>query len=84
MRYLFGFICMLALGLMGRRGVSVELIKLLKRTKSTRLQGRIILALGHLDSATAVESSKSLNVHIPHGPQSGHAVENQLRRGSVR
>ena len=44
----------LALGLMGRRGVSAKLVAMLARTKSTRLQGRIILALGHLDSKTSI------------------------------
>ena len=45
----------LALGLMGRRGIASKLVAMLSRAKSTRLQGRIILALGHLDSTTAID-----------------------------
>ncbi|MHC4957599.1 MAG: HEAT repeat domain-containing protein [Planctomycetota bacterium] len=45
----------LALGMLGRRGTGQDLVAMLSRTKSTLHQGRIMLALGHLGSAAAVD-----------------------------
>jgi len=45
----------LALGLIGRHGVALSLVEMLPKIKSSQLQGRIMLALGHLDHAAAVE-----------------------------
>ncbi|MEM8885403.1 MAG: HEAT repeat domain-containing protein [Planctomycetota bacterium] len=45
----------LALGLMGRRGAAGELARQLRTTRSSVLQGRIILALGHLGHREAVD-----------------------------
>jgi HEAT repeat protein len=45
----------LALGLMGRRGIAPELVSMLSKSRSKSLQARIILALGHLDHEAAVK-----------------------------
>ena len=39
---------------MGRRGVVSQLLDLLESTKSSRVQARICLSLGHLDAAGSV------------------------------
>jgi HEAT repeat protein len=45
----------LALGLTGRRDIAPKLIDLLRRTTSSIVHGRIIIALGHLDHAATIE-----------------------------
>jgi HEAT repeat protein len=50
----------LALGFSGRRDVALRLVELLKRTSSSVVQGRIILALGHLDHGGAIEPLKGI------------------------
>jgi len=45
----------LALGLLGRRSVAADLVKLLARAGSSQVQGRLILALAHLDHSAAVD-----------------------------
>ena len=45
----------LALGMLGRRSTAITLARKLNTTKSTMHQGRIMLALGHLGSSTAVD-----------------------------
>jgi HEAT repeat protein len=45
----------LAMGLLGRRDVAAALAASLRRTDSTAVQGRIILALGYLGNAAAVD-----------------------------
>lgn len=45
----------LAMGLLGRRDVAARLAASLRRTDSTALQGRLILALGYLGNAASVE-----------------------------
>jgi HEAT repeat protein len=45
----------LALGLTGRRDVALKLIDLLKKTPSSLVQGRIIIALGHLDHGRTID-----------------------------
>jgi len=45
----------LALGMVGRHGTAQRLIRQLDKTSSTLQQGRIMLALGHLGSAGAVD-----------------------------
>ena len=41
--------------MLGRRGVAPRLVEQLKKTNSTMLQARILLALGRLDHDSAVE-----------------------------
>jgi HEAT repeat protein len=45
----------LALGLLGRRGTSAMLLKMLDKTDSDSVRGSIILALGHLGSVASVD-----------------------------
>jgi len=45
----------LALGLMGRRAAAGDLARALKTTRSTAVQSRIILALGHLGHSDSVD-----------------------------
>jgi len=45
----------LALGFSGRRDVALKLVDLLRQTSSSVVQGRIILALGHLDHGGTIE-----------------------------
>jgi HEAT repeat protein len=45
----------LALGLTGRRDVALKLIDLLKKTTSSIVHGRIIIALGHLDHGRTID-----------------------------
>ncbi|MCZ6574682.1 MAG: hypothetical protein O7C98_16135 [Planctomycetota bacterium] len=44
----------LALGLMGRRGTALALVEMLPKARSARVQGRILLALGHLGNSAVV------------------------------
>ena len=45
----------LSLGLMGRRAFGIELARMIPKTKSVLLQGRLMLALAHLGHGAAVE-----------------------------
>jgi HEAT repeat protein len=45
----------LAMGMLGRRGTAADLVAMLAKAKSTMHQGRIMLALGHLGSVTAID-----------------------------
>jgi HEAT repeat protein len=45
----------LALGFSGRRDVALKLVDMLRETSSSIVQGRIILALGHLDHGGTIE-----------------------------
>jgi len=46
----------LALGLLGRRGMAPRLAEMLRKTKSGMLRGRICLALAHLDHEAAADA----------------------------
>ncbi len=45
----------LALGLSGRRDVALKLVELLRRSTASIVQGRILVALGHLDHEATVD-----------------------------
>ncbi|MFQ5843706.1 MAG: HEAT repeat domain-containing protein [Planctomycetota bacterium] len=45
----------LALGLIGRRGTALKLVEMLPAARTTRTQGRILIALGHLGNSVVVD-----------------------------